>query len=161
MLSEKLCLVITEFWLKPKNWEYKKYLVFTYSKERGWSIIEELLAVSPYHVFGCSCCISNFFSTLFGRICLGCYLIQSPTPDSDWLSTGVSDKENIVSALLQARLTCWGPAFLCKADRNLVFGREECFPVSGQERLSVWLAAELSLEGNANMSSELSTTAEW
>lgn len=33
-------------------------------------------------------------------------------------------------------------------------------PVSGQERLPVWLAAELSLEGNANMSSELSMLVE-
>ena len=49
-----------------------------------------------------------------------------------------------------------GPASLLKADRNLVLGREACLPVSSQERLLVWLVAELSLEGNANMSSELS-----
>lgn len=53
-----------------------------------------------------------------------------------------------------------GPASLLKADRNLVFGREALMPVSGQERLPVWLAAELSLEGNANMSSELSMLVE-
>lgn len=53
-----------------------------------------------------------------------------------------------------------GPASLLKADRNLVLGREACLPVSSQERLLVWLAAELSLEGNANMSSELSMLVE-
>ena len=53
-----------------------------------------------------------------------------------------------------------GPASLLKADRNLVLGREACLPVSSQERLLVWIVAELSLEGNANMSSELSMLVE-
>lgn len=62
-------------------------------------ITEDLSAVSPYHVLGYLRCSPNFFSTWFVRICFGCCLIHSPPPGRYWLSTGVSDKENIVSVL--------------------------------------------------------------